>query len=187
MSSVAWIFVTASEELHPEERSLIESAKRDSEALAQLYRRHYSAIARYVLRRVGDQHEADDIVSDVFLSMVSNIRRYRCRGIPFRIWLFRLTTTELSRWARRRRRWAMQQLEEVDTSSGTERDPDTEMVDLVLSTLPPRLQTVLSLHYLEEMKVADIARVTNCSTGTVKSRLSEGRVLMRQRLKKRGF
>ncbi len=81
----------------------------------------------------------------------------------------------------------MQQLEEVGTSSGSDRDPDTEMVDLVLSTLPPRLQTVLSLHYLEGMKVADIARVTNCSTGTVKSRLSEGRVLMRNRLNKRGF
>ena len=69
---------------YKEERALIESAKSDPVALAELYRQHYPAIATYVRRRVGDKHEADDIVADVFLSMVTQLQRYRCRGIPFK-------------------------------------------------------------------------------------------------------
>jgi DNA-directed RNA polymerase specialized sigma24 family protein len=64
---------------------------------------------------------------------------------------------------------------------------DLELVAIVLATLPHRLQTVISLHYLEGMKVADIYRVTTRSEGTVKSRLHEARALMRERLEKRGF
>ena len=191
-SSIAW---TASVEGRVEdglsdERSLVESAKRDSAALAELYRQHYAAIAGYVRRRVGDHNETEDIVSNVFLTMVKELPRYRHRGVPFRIWLFRLANTQLSRWARRRRRGALKRLNEYSAEGATadgQGETDTEMIDLVLSTLPPRLQSVLSLHYLEGMKVADIAKVVNCSVGTVKSRLSEGRAIMRERLTKRGF
>ena len=64
---------------------------------------------------------------------------------------------------------------------------DTEMAEMVLATLPHRLQTVLSLHYLEGMSIADLASVVRCSEGTIKSRLHDARNLMRERLKKRGF
>jgi RNA polymerase sigma-70 factor (ECF subfamily) len=173
-----------------DERSLVESAKHDRAALAALYREHYSAIAGYVHRRVSDRDEANDIVSDVFLEMVRGIKRYRHRGIPFRIWLYRLATAQLSRWARRRHRWAMKQLQETavdQVMDDSERPLDRETMDVVLSTLPHRLQTAIVLHYVEGMSVADIARVTGSPIGTVKSRLSEGRALMRDRLNKRGF
>ena len=173
-----------------EEQSLIEAAKRDPKALAELYRIHYPAITGYVRKRVSDPNEADDIVSSVFLSMVKELYKYRCRGVPFRIWLFRLANTQLSRWARSRRRWASRELDEYNPENATAdstNNTDAEAIDLVLSTLPPRLQSVLTLHYLEGMKVADIALVVRCSPGTVKSRLSEARKLMRERLTKRGF
>jgi RNA polymerase sigma-70 factor, ECF subfamily len=57
----------------------------------------------------------------------------------------------------------------------------------VLSSLPLRLQVVLTLHYLEGMKVTEIAQVLNCPVGTVKSRLSEGRARMGERLNQRDF
>ena len=191
MSSIAWAISTdQNADDCDTERALVENAKRDPAALTQLYRQHYPAIARYIHRRVGDSHEADDIVSDVFLSMVANLRKYRCRGVPFRIWLYRLATRQLSRWARRRRRWAMQQLEQHpldNAQSPAAEELDTEMIDLVLSSLPLRLQVVLTLHYLEGMKVAEIAQVLNCPVGTVKSRLSEGRARMGERLNQRDF
>jgi RNA polymerase sigma-70 factor (ECF subfamily) len=75
-----------------------------------------------------------------------------------------------------------------DVLAGTKQETaDMELVAIVLATLPHRLQTVISLHYLEGMKVAEISRVTNRSEGTIKSRLHEARALMRERLEKRGF
>ncbi len=172
-----------------DERSIIETAKNNPAALAILYERHYAAIAGFVRHRVGNEHEADDIISDVFLAMVKNLPRYRFRGIPFRIWLFRIATSQLSRWAKQRRRQASRQLAmEVDGKSIEPRKTlDTEMVEMVLATLPHRLQTVLSLHYLEGMTIADMASVVRCSEGTIKSRLHDARILMRERLEKRGF
>lgn len=191
MAFIVGQIVAEEESAEPhDERSLVESAKHDSAALAELYRQHYSAIAGYVLRRVSDRDEANDIVSDVFLGMVRGIKRYRHRGIPFRIWLYRLATAQLSRWARRRHRWAMKQLRETadnQTSDELERPLDRETMDVVISSLPHRLQTAIILHYVEGMSVADVARVTESPTGTVKSRLSEGRSLMRERLNRRGF
>lgn len=192
MSSIVWTQVLGQET--PEcrqERSLVESAKQDPAALAELYRQHYPDIARYIHRRVVDEHEANDIVSEVFLSMVTHLHRYRWCGKPFRIWLYRLATSQLSRWARRRRRWALEELNAetvVDASTlESRRALDFDMVHLVLLSLPLRLQTVMSLHYLEGMKIVEIAGVVRRSPGTVKSRLSEGRKLMCERLKKRGF
>ncbi len=190
MSSTAWPLAGGEVIERDEEDLLIEQAKRDGNALGELYRRHYPTIHRFVHRRVGNRHDADDIVSDVFLAMVKNLHRFRYRGIPFRAWLFRLATTQLSRWARRRRRWAVQQLSDMSKHEDPQIDHgthlDSEMVEIVLLTLPPRLQTVLTLHYLEEMRVKEIAEVMKCSSGTVKSRLSRGRKLMRERLSKKG-
>ena len=188
MTSTLWPLVQRIQaDEYRDERDLILAAQREPAALGELYRQHYPAVARYVHRRVGDQHEAEDVISEVFLLMVQHLRRYRCRGVPFRVWLFRLATSQLSRWARRRRRWAVRQLQQHVPATDSSHRVDLEMVDLVLSTLPQRLQSVLWLHYLAEMKVADVAGVLGCSPGTVKSRLSEGRALMRRRLEKRGF
>jgi len=52
----------------PNERSLIEQAQRDPAAMTQLYRMHCAAIHGYVLRRVGNGHDADDLTAEVFLA-----------------------------------------------------------------------------------------------------------------------
>lgn len=77
MASIVGKIVAEDEVIEPlDERALVESAKHDSAALAQLYRKHYSAIAGYVHRRVSDRNKANDIVSDVFLEMVRGIKRF---------------------------------------------------------------------------------------------------------------
>ncbi len=190
MSLTAWPLAGDEAIESGEEKRLIEHAKSDREARGDLYRQHYSTVYRFVHRRVGNRHDADDIVSDVFLAMVKNLHRFHHRGVPFRAWLYRLAITQLSRWARRRRRFAVQQLDDMSKHEDPQNDDtrlDSEMVEIVLLTLPPRLQTVLTLHYLAEMSVKEIAEVWNCRLGTVKSRLSRGRQLMRERLSKKGF
>jgi RNA polymerase sigma-70 factor, ECF subfamily len=168
-----------------DERQLVQRAKRDLAALAILYRSHYAAIYNHILRRVGSQHEADDLVAEVFLAMVRYLPRFRWSGAPFRSWLYRLATNQVNRWARRRRRLAHKQLsqmpiEETD-STDQQGEPvwDLEQAQLALLALAPRYQTVLSLHYLEDMPLTEVAMVLGCRLGTVKSRLSRGREALR--------
>lgn len=86
------------------ERTLVEEAKRSPEAMGRLFRLHYASIAGYVQRRVGNAHDAEDIIADAFLQMVRNLGKYEQRGIPFRIWLYRIANNEINRWARRKQR-----------------------------------------------------------------------------------
>ena len=53
-----------------------------------------------------------------------------------------------------------------------------------LATLPEEQRAILSLHYLDGMSVADIARVLDVPEGTVKSRLFHARDRLRQTLER---
>ncbi|MGD8452908.1 MAG: RNA polymerase sigma factor [Phycisphaerae bacterium] len=170
-----------------EERLLIEQAKRDRQAFARLYRRHYAAIAGYLYRRTGDVHATEDLTADVFLSVLRSLPRYRHRDVPFRSFLYRVATNAANRWARRQRR-RHQPLEEQAAPAGhtpADRAEAPELARQILLGLPPRYQAVLALHYLEGLAVEEVAAVLGCRAGTVKSRLFRARGLLRARLEKR--
>jgi RNA polymerase sigma-70 factor, ECF subfamily len=165
------------------EDRLVAAAKHDSQAVALLYREHYTAIARYICRRVGSPTVAEDLAADVFLAMVRYLPRYRIGPTPFRTWLYSLATNRVNRWARWQRRRACRQLHDVPGPDQTkDRAEDAAGVRAALLTLPPRFQAVLSLRYLEDMSIREIAQVVGCAEGTVKSRLSRGRDLLRKSL-----
>lgn len=185
-TALRWQDLASEASVSTGEAELVERAKRQSEAMAELYREHYPAIARYVLRRVAGRSDADDIVAEVFLTMVRCLPRYRQRGAPFRAWLYRLATDQIARWARRRRRQMIKQLDEHPGKQADASQNDrAEVLRVVLATLPGKFQNALALHYLEELSIAEIAQVLGCAEGTVKSRLARGRDLLRARLSQR--
>ncbi|HQR07917.1 MAG TPA: sigma-70 family RNA polymerase sigma factor [Gemmatales bacterium] len=165
------------------ESSLVDAARHDPEALSQLYRQNHSRIFRYVLRRVGNRALTEDLVADVFVSMVRYLPRYRISDVPFHAWLYRLATNRVNRWARWQRRRAFRELRE--TACPRRDQQQQEMADHVrtaLLTLPLPFQTTVALHYLEDMSLAEISQVLDCSIGTVKSRLARGRDMLRAQL-----
>jgi RNA polymerase sigma-70 factor, ECF subfamily len=171
-----------------EESALIARAKREPAAFGELYRRHHSAIARYIHRRVGDAHVTEDLVADVFVSALKAFRAYRDNGIPIRSWLYRIATNRVNRWARRERGRAMKRLEtDVEAAREASHDENSsrEFARTALLTLAPRFQTVLSLHYLEGLSITEVAATLGCREGTVKSRLHRGREKLRERLQRR--
>lgn len=190
LSINAWHLVEDEAIEHDAEARLVERAKVDREARGELYCKHYPAIFRFVHRRIGNPHDADEIVSEVFLAMVKNLHQFRHRGIPFRAWLYRLAITQISRWARCHRKAAVQQLSDMSKQEDPNNDDSrraAEFVEAVLSTLPDRFQAVLSLRYMAGMSVTEIAQVLNLRPGTIKSRLSRGRELMKHRLSRREY
>ncbi len=174
-----------------DERDLVERAKHDRQAFALLYRRHYHMLATHVYRRTGDVHATEDVVSDVFVTVLRTLPRYRCRGVPLRFWLLRIATNAVNRWARRqRRRWwrslPMQVLERAAPPGSSSTSPvDVEHAQRALLSIAPQHQAVLSLHYLEGLPVKEVAVVLGCREGTVKSRLARARDALRAELNQR--
>lgn len=169
---------TIREQERVEESVLIERAKTEPEALAELYRNLEPRISAYVLRRVGNQHEAEDLVANVFLSMVRGLRKYRIGKSPFVAWLYRIATNEVNFWLRKRRIRSFFGLYK-EISTAVEHDDESEHLRVALSRLPLIYQDVLSLHYLEQIPVNEVAAILVIAPGTVKSRLARGRELLR--------
>ena len=169
-----------------DERQIVESAKMDPLAVSHLYREHYVAIHRYVQRRVGNLDDTNDIVAEVFMSMVRYLPRFRWTGAPFRCWLLVLCTTQMNRWIRKKRfsnLWrSLESSEQLATRSPDAIDDRVEPTRQALLALPLAFQTVLTLHYFENLSVEDIAKMIKTRPGTVKSRLSRGRDLLRKKL-----
>ena len=174
-----------------DERDLIERAKTDREAFAVLYRRHCRPVFAYVYRRTGERHATEDVVSDVFLTALRTLSRYRYRGVPLRFWLLRIATNAVNRWARRQRRRATESLAAGDLADAASVPPSThgafdqEFAQRALLALPPKYQAVLSLHYLEGLDLKAVATVIGCRVGTVKSRLARAREALRDALNRR--
>lgn len=166
-----------------DERELVARAASDPDAFAALYRRHHSRIARYVRRRVGDPDAAADLVAETFLTALEHLPRYRDRGRPFHAWLYRLATSRVHRWLRRRPPARVLVLEGHEPASEERADPDAPgLARAALLTLPPRYQAALALHHLEGLSVEETAAVLGCRPGTVKARLSRGRARLRRAL-----
>lgn len=177
-----------------DERELVERAKRDREAFAVLYRRHYAMVAGYIHRRTGDSHATDDLVAEVFLAALRCLPRYRFRGLPIQAWLYRIATNMVNRWARQQRGRVLKRFSELavepekqPAQATAEIGADGEFACLAMLTIKPKFQTVLSLHYLEGMSIEQVAAAIGCRVGTVKSRLSRGREALREKLLRRGI
>lgn len=182
---------TATSEPASAEQVLVERAKRDRSAFASLYRLHYRAVAAHIYRRTGNQHVTEDLVADVFLTVLRTLPRYRYRGVPLRHWLLRIATNTVNRWARRRRRTtsdaldAAQVVEQRDPADAMVNEAERQRALAALLSLPPKFQTVLALHYLEGLDLRAVASIIGCRLGTVKSRLSRARMKLRAELELR--
>jgi len=67
----------------------------DADAFGALYDRFQPEILRYLVIRVRDQHNAEDLAQQVFLKAWQAIPRYEHRGVPFRAWLYRMAHNQM--------------------------------------------------------------------------------------------
>src|SRR3989442_12843308 len=73
-----------------QERLLIEAAQKDPSRFAALYENNFERVYAFVVRRVRDRHEAEDLTAEVFQHALANLSRFEWRGVPFAVWLYRI-------------------------------------------------------------------------------------------------
>ncbi|RZQ62187.1 sigma-70 family RNA polymerase sigma factor [Amycolatopsis suaedae] len=74
----------------------------DPEALAELYRRHVRAVLGYATRRLGDPHDAADLVAGVFLEVMQSAHTFDARRGSARGWIFGIAGNLVAARGRRR-------------------------------------------------------------------------------------
>jgi RNA polymerase sigma-70 factor (ECF subfamily) len=147
-------------------------------AFEELVRAHAPALARHMGRIAGRQ-VSDDLLQDVWLRAFRGIIRLR-EGASLRPWLLGIAHHVVMDHFRLR--YADNSAPLEDDFADAPADDREEMLALLearLAALPVIERETLTLFYLEEMSLADIARIQSVPTGTVKSRLFRARNLLR--------
>ena len=156
-----------------DERLLIEAAQRDPARFADLYENNFERVYAYIVRRVGDRAETEDLTSEVFHQALANLKRFEWRGIPFAAWLFRIAANLISdRWQRSGREQIAddpQQLESAQASpSEIEEVERRATLFRLVNTLPDEQQRVVVLRFVEQKSIKEVAQEIRKSEGAVK-------------------
>jgi RNA polymerase sigma-70 factor (ECF subfamily) len=154
-----------------DERLLIEAAQKDPARFAELYENNFERVYAYVVRRVGNRAETEDLTSEVFHQALANLKRFEWRGIPFASWLFRIAANLISdRWQRSGREVADDaSLAEAQASTAEIKDVERQATLFrLVDTLPAEQRRVVVLRFVEEKSIKEVAREIRKTEGAVK-------------------
>ena len=85
-----------------EERTLIEAAQHDPGRFAELYEHNFDRVYAYIVVRIYDRLEAQDLTAHVFQQALANIGKFKWRGAPFIAWLYRIAANAIADQARKK-------------------------------------------------------------------------------------
>ncbi|MET8048808.1 MULTISPECIES: RNA polymerase sigma factor [unclassified Streptosporangium] len=158
----------------------------EREAFAELVRAWHDPVWNYVRRMLGPA-QADDVAQEVWVAVVRGLPRLREPG-RFAPWLFTIARRAVA--DRLREEYARPEvLAEEERATGDPADALADRAGLLagLSELPVREREILVLFYLHDLSLEDCAQICAVPVGTVKSRLSRARRMLRDRLTEKGY
>lgn len=153
------------------------------EEFEEFYAQAVTRLTGQLYVMLGDLHEAQDVVQEAFVKGWSR-RRQLDRGGQPEAWIRTVAwRLAVSRWRFRRRTADAWNRGGVSPPPHVE-GPGPDQVVLVdaLRELPPQQRRTLTLHYLCDLTVEQIAGETGLSTSTVKTHLVRGRTALAHRL-----
>lgn len=164
--------------------------------LALIAHRDRWRLRRFIMRRVADPDESDEIAQQAFLVAVRGIARYRAEA-SLRTWLFGIAAVLSARHCVRRPvGWFLG----ANDNAGAEllphpgADPAFQVMSQELlrrvahhlEQLPHEMRRAVQLVLVEEIPYVDAAKQLRVPEGTVRSRISRARSLLRKRMREEG-
>ena len=171
------------------------AAKGDEEAFTLLYRRHQAALYRFALRMTGNSWAAEEIVQDVFMTLMRDPKKYDAARGTLGGFLYGVTRNRvLKHLERAPREISLEEKNEDGTGPGivlqdastpatqAEKRERVEQVRSAVLELPAEFREAVVLCELEEHSYEEAAQLAGCPIGTIRSRLHRGRALLMARL-----
>jgi len=158
-------------------------------AFDDLIARWHAPLWSFVRRLVGEDDAAREIFQDVWVRVIRGLPQLR-DGSKLRAWLFGIARRTLM--DRLRQEYARSPAVDIDVDEipadprAGEDAEDLQELEEALSDLPITEREVLTLFYLQELSLNEVADALKVPVGTIKSRLFRARRLLRQALTARG-
>ena len=151
-----------------QERLLIEAAQKDPSRFAALYENNFERVYAFVVRRVRDRHEAEDLTAEVFQHALANLSRFEWRGVPFAVWLYRIAANAIAdRWKQLSRESPNPVSDDLDQAAWPDIERRAALFQLV-DSLPVDQRSVIIKRFVEQRSIRDIAQEFGRSEGAIK-------------------
>jgi RNA polymerase sigma-70 factor, ECF subfamily len=198
MAEIAFKRPTQGASIREQLRSLDDSAvvsaflEGEERAFAELVERYQNRLLNFVYRTVGDRERAEDLVQEVFIRVYRHLHRFD-RSKKFSTWVYTIASNLAKNELRNRSRNPLVLFQTIkgrgedDDRPVDFEDPGTRPDDLyrkrhlrtlveeTVAALPEHHREVFVLRELEGKSYEEIAEITDCNLGTVKSRLNRAR------------
>jgi RNA polymerase sigma factor (sigma-70 family) len=148
---------------------------------------HYQALYRFAMSLSRDTATACDLVQETFCIWAAKGDQLRDRS-KAKTWLFTTLHREFLSLRRRSSRYSDEPLDEEAAEAihspeeNADRQLDGQRALEILSALDETYRAPISLFYLQQHSYKDIAEILDVPIGTVMSRLSRGKELLRRKM-----
>ena len=164
----------------------------DERAFDELVERYQTRLLNFVYRTIGDREKAEDLVQEVFIRVSRHLHRFD-QSKKFSTWVYTIASNLAKNELRNRSRNPLVLFQTIKRNWEDEdrplqfEDPASrpddlyrkrhlrELVEESVARLPEHHRQVFVLRELEGKSYEEIAEITACNLGTVKSRLNRAR------------
>ncbi|MFA4999226.1 MAG: sigma-70 family RNA polymerase sigma factor [Parcubacteria group bacterium] len=161
--------------LEDERKLILEAKGGEAEAFGRLYDYYLPAIYRFILLKVGQREEAEDLTHQVFLKAWQNISGFTERGFPLSSWLYRIARNLIADRYRKTRPFigiseefvSEQLIFRPDTTKLDDKKDIARIMDS-LRELKDVERDVVIMRFVEDLSVKEVAEAINKSEGAVK-------------------
>jgi RNA polymerase sigma-70 factor, ECF subfamily len=161
----------------------------DDDAFGEIVDRYKDSLINYLTHLVRSRDRAEEVAQDAFVRLYRNASRYRERE-RLGSYLYRIATNLVISEARREKRWSLLLPRFHASVHESTPAPDANLlvdeirkeVTSALGRLPIKYRAPIVLYEIEEWPYDEIAKAFDVPVGTVKSRISRGRQLLRRYL-----
>jgi RNA polymerase sigma-70 factor (ECF subfamily) len=187
----------AADDRAPEDRALVAAVLGNAPGAFERLVRDYQGLCWHIIQRmVRHPEDTRELCQEAFLRVHRNLHQYRFDA-PLKSWIGQVAYSVAKRHLERRRIPLVETNDEdggslldtvgdgFDLETATADDEVARCLHAAIETLPPLQRTLLTLYHLDEVPIAEIARITGLAEGTIKSHLFRSRKRLREALEPR--
>jgi len=159
---------------------LVREAASSGEALEKLCAHYIPKIYNFILKRVGNVQDAEDLTSAVFEKVVTNLESFDEAKASFTTWVYRIainSVTDFYRGSGRRRATSLDDESAFEVSHPADdidrADLHMVLVDL-MKQIPRKYQEAVTLRYFWGLKVAEVADTLGITESAASKRILRG-------------
>ncbi|WP_422449113.1 RNA polymerase sigma factor SigZ [Thermoanaerobacterium sp. DL9XJH110] len=149
-----------------------------------LWKELSSDLKTFICKKVGNEQDAEDILQDVFLKILTNMDRIKDNDRIY-AWVYRITRNTINDYYRRRRIKA--EISDLPEEGVTSNDEDEIINELVLclknmiESLPDKYKQAIMLTELGGLTQKELAQKLGMSISGAKSRVQRGRIMLKEK------